>query len=219
MVEKGRDKTGDAGCNRVKEPDGGQRSDGGAYTPQDASHFESLNDAVRASAGPLRLGQASVDQAPQSSAFDYTESDDLAFDRLMQDLGGSRNRHQGQTASQRLAGQGFGYTEQDDKAFSELASAERFPANAADVTTGPATISSGGESAFQFTDQDDQAFRKIMTGTPLAPEHDDTANFDRPSREDRDVGPIRIVDFDKENARARESAGRGNTNIKVRYFD
>ncbi len=219
MVETGKYKPQGVVRSRPNGGDGRQRADGGVYTSEDASHFERLNDAVRLSAGPQRLGTAPVEAVPETSAFDYTECDARAFDRLMGELAGTRTGQRGLTANQRGAGQGFGYTGRDDDAFSKLMAADRFPASHTSQMADPAPAPARTESAFQFTAQDDAEFRKIVSGTPIGPELDQAGAGDGPFRRDRDVGPIRIVDFDKENARAREGSQGSNTNIKVRYFE
>ena len=83
----------------------------------------------------------------------------------------------------------------------------------------PSTLSHPAPSAFNFTDADNAAFRRILSDGDLERGAAPEAETELTSRRDRDVGPMRIVDFDKEHARARETRHRANPNIKIRYFD
>ncbi len=219
MVDTGKIKPEHPRRDGVDRDPAERRADGRAYTADDVVHFDRLNDGVRVSAGLARSVIAPDKDTPSGSAFTYTESDDRAFDRLLNALCDVRAGQQGQTASQRIPGQGFGYTEEDDKAFSRLMPAERSPAGHDNATTDRARPPAAEDRVFQFTSRDDEAFGRIIAGTPLGPPAGAADARDRTGKRDRDVGPIRIVEFDKERARARETGLDDGRGIKIRYFD
>lgn len=190
---------------------------GPTYTPSDAAHFERLADLSHVSAGigagaDRRAGERPA--APSSSAFEYTESDARAFDRLMGQLGSGRVRVR---PAKRGASAGSGYTESDNRLFDELLSADRFSTAAAQ--DGPGRTEVPAESTVRYTRQDLDAFEKFMPGGSAGDGRRSEERSGGPARPDRDVGHIRIVDSDQEQARGKESRRPGKVNIKVRYFD
>ncbi len=215
----GTSKTTSATKERSNPYSGFQRVDGSTYTLEDASHFDRLNDVVGHCVRPFRLETEDFDTVPQTPAIDYTQSDARAFDSLMAELDGVRSGHHGQTANQRGSGQSYGYTNADNALFSEFMSADRFPVTNFAPNTDPVVAPDNGASAFRFTDRDDEEFQKILSGTSARSKPDGNLSPDHSWRRDRDVGPLRIIDFDEEHSRARENKQRGNLNIKVRYFD
>ena len=219
MVELGEKKKDSGFANDRAQPDGARQAGGGGYTASDAAQFERLVDGLRRYEAAERRKPAPGPATPETSAFRYSDSDTRAFDRLMEDLTGSRGGRQGQTASQRRPGQGFGYTDADDHLFSDLMAEGRFPPGQRSSEADLSASERPAESAFEYTAQDKEAFRKILSGTQAATEDEAPEEGLHPSKKDRDVGPIKIVDFDKEHARTRAKRRRGAPNIKIRYFD
>lgn len=74
-------------------------------------------------------------------------------------------------------------------------------------------------NAAQYTRQDLQAFAELVPDGPPGEDRQAGEGKQPQSKPDRDVGLIRIIDFDKELAREKKSRKRGNLNIKIRYFD
>lgn len=200
--------------------DGGQRIDGGAYTQRDAALFEKLADfsgvGARLSAGVEKPADADP-AAPAPGAFEYSDADAREFDRLMDRLSGYRGPGRSVKPHSRTAA-GGGYTDGDDRLFSDLMSADRFPAPAAPDERPPAERDPKA-GYVRYSRQDMDAFQKIMQRSSSEETDRSEGAKGQPARADRDVGNIRIVDFDEERARTRESRRRGNVNIKIRYFD
>lgn len=220
MVDAEKDEKGPTLAGRQSERGGVRRADGGAYTQQDAALFEKLADfsSVRSRPGAgMKISADASPGVPATGAFEYSDADAREFDRLMDQLSGYRGLGRAVKPRSRTAA-GGGYTEGDDRLFSELMSADRFPTQAAPRERRPAERRPD-ESNVQYAQRDVDAFGKIMSGSLSTEDGGSEGGRERRSRTDRDVGTIRIVDFDKERARARATRKRGNENIKIRYFD
>ena len=96
---------------------GGERFDGGAYTAGDRAEFEKLAQMLCSNphyGAGSDTPTANWVTADLPSAFDYSNADDQAFDRLMDQLKGYRSRR----PSAKPGRASFGtheYTEQDDR--------------------------------------------------------------------------------------------------------
>ena len=196
--------------------DGTADSGRAKYTPRDAEQFTKLVALTQIRSNPYAAGDDQPETSP-SSAFDYTEGDQRAFEKLMTSL----DRHNGtRRSSGRRNPKGAGssgYSESDNRLFNEMMAFDRHrPATSLENAAreqGPAV------GAVRYSQQDLRAFAKLMPDEPTDGEHRaDEEKLSRTGR-DRDVGHIRIVDFDKEHAGEREGRRRGNPNIKIRYFD
>lgn len=184
---------------------------GPSYSPSDAAHFERLADFPPASAAA-----GARPAAPHSDTFEYTQSDAREFDRLMGLLGVVGGKVP--SASRGRAAEP-GYTEADNRLFDELMSSDRLGRTAGQAVLGGAQAEAPAQSAFQYSQQDLEAFAKIMPDASATDGGGPPERSKRASRPDRDVGHIKIVDFDKEHALRKENKRRGKANIKVRFFD
>ena len=172
------------------------------YTPGDRELFAQLSDFSFARPGWM-AATAEADPPPSSAA--YSARDLQAFDSLLPGRS-SRQRAAAPTLSRP-------YSESDHRLFEDLMAFDKRRTAAA------APDSSGAASAFQYAPEDLVAFERL---SPDGPEdrRDIAASGAAPAgRRDKDVGHIKIVDFDKERSRQKESRRRGSMNIKIRYFD
>ena len=157
------------------------------------------------------------DAAAGSGRRNHTPGDTEQFEKLM----ASFERHEGTRPSAEHGNQNAArktaYSESDDRLFDGLMAFDHH--RLAATPESPVREQRPAENAVQYTRQDLQAFAELMPDEPPG-EDRLAAEGRRPqSKPDRDVGLIRIIDFDKERAREKKSRKRGNLNIKIRYFD
>jgi hypothetical protein len=157
------------------------------------------------------------DAAAGSGRPKHTPGDTEQFEKLMT----SFERHEGTRPSAEHSNQNAArktaYSESDDRLFDGLMAFDHH--RPAATPESPVRERRPAENAVQYTRQDLQAFAELVPDEPPG-EDRPAAEGRRPqSKPDRDVGPIRIIDFDKKRAREKKSRERGNLNIKIRYFD
>ena len=79
--------------------------------------------------------------------------------------------------------------------------------------------SNDAADAVYYSATDLEAFAQIMPTEPAHAAAAVEASATASPTSDRDVGPIRIVDFGKVQARSRHRRRAGALQIKIRYFD
>ena len=157
------------------------------------------------------------DAAAVSDRPNHTPGDTEQFEKLMAPF----ERHEGTHPSAEHGNQNVArktaYSESDDRLFDGLMAFDRL--RLAARLESPVREQRPAETAVPYTRQDLQAFAELVPDEPRG-ENALAAEGRRPqSKPDRDVGLIRIIDFDKELTREKKSRERGNLNIKIRYFD
>lgn len=202
-----------------------RRADGGTYTPDDIRQFEYLTGFadLNAPLGSLfnlsseNAVDAISDGGPVVENFEYTDGDAQAFDRLMERLNDTKTQFR-KVKPRSVSG----YTEEDDRLFSAL-TATIIRQSESVLDEQRQASETRMESVFHYTDQDDENFRKLM---PISSDSiagqggaGQEENNVRPTRKDRDVGVIRVIDFDKQNTRGERAERRSDVNMKIRYFD
>ena len=193
---------------RSKTGDGASELLGSEYARHDIAHFEKLMLPFSALGGSRRLGEFES----SASAFQYTESDALEFQRLMT-FDDERNRSRG---SGGRAGR-TGYTQADSRLFAEMS---RFDHNYVSAAEGDrAKRQAQGPGASAYTQKDLRTFRAMMPGSPEREEQHAAELDSRPVGADRDVGPIRIVDFGEQHSREKDNRRRRSAGMKIRFFD
>lgn len=209
MVDDRKDRHGDAGAD-------GQAAAWSttAYTGRDLDHFERLSDfssqrgAAESSAGGAGPGPAGA------AAFAYSNGDMQAFSRLMGDLGQVRSV----ATRSRGTGAWGDYSAGDAAQFSALMAPERFAAGGSVAPRG-AGPSSDSADAVAYSASDRAAFARIMPDATATEESGGATESWLPSDKDRDVGPIRVVEFGNDQARSSRRNRLSDVKIKVRYFD
>lgn len=208
MVDERKDRERDAGAD-------GQAAAWSttAYSGRDLDHFERLSDfsshrgAAEASTGGAGPGPA------DAAAFAYSNNDMQAFSRLMDDLGQVRSV----ATRSRGTGAWGDYSAGDAAQFSALMAPERFAVGGSAAPRG-AGPSSDPADAVAYSVADRAAFARIMPDATATEEGGATESW-LPSDKDRDVGPIRVVEFGDDQARSSRRDGLSDVKIKVRYFD
>ena len=176
---------------------------GTSYTSSDSEKFARLANFSFATPDWMRSGDLAAEAPPGTN---YSESDLRAFEALVP---GDTNRR-----GKRPDSPSSTYSEGDDRLFEDLMAFDKRPSASA-ATTEPR----GKDNAFQYAAKDLEAFDRL---SPDGPAHSKTEPQTMPARgssRDRDVGHIKIMDFDKERNRQRENKRRDGMSIKIRYFD
>ncbi len=190
-------------------------SERAGYTGSDAAHFTKLMSFTD-TAAPARAQATPVSALPDAGLLTYTESDLREFEKLTASLSRYRRPRQSARSTDALK-ENAGYTDSDNRLFEKMMPLGRNAAATAPHDAGgtpPAAT-----HAVTYTRKDLEAFGKLAYDRPDdQQDHSDEPDRQRP-RNDRNVGAIRIVDSDRENARQRENGRRGNAGMKVRFFD
>lgn len=182
---------------------------GVSYTDSDVALFESLMNYPTVDPGQ-KLHDGGPDDAPPADAFQYTEQDT----RLFQELMTFEPRHASREPRRRE--RAFVYTDEDNELFDGLMYFER--GSDANDTAGRKKQPEEALEPVTYTQQDLESFQKLTPGGQQDVEEPDKLRKGR-SRSDRDVGHIRIVDFDNERLRQRRNRTGREPGIKVRFFD
>ena len=186
------------------------------YTPSDTEKFEKLTELTQVRGG-LYAASEDPPETSEPKAYQYTENDAREFQKLMAFVDRNKGARRSPGQSKPSAAGNSGYSASDNRLFDEMMAFDH--QRAAITATPTAREQRPAASAVQYSRQDLQAFAKLLPDE-LPGEDRRAGDGKRPrSRPDRDVGHIKIVDFDSEHAREKESRRRGNPNIKVRYFD
>ena len=157
------------------------------------------------------------DAAAGSGRPKHTPGDTEQFEKLMTSFERPEGTRPLAEPGNRNAARKTAYSESDDRLFDGLMAFDHH--RLAATPESPAREKRPAKHTIQHTRQDLQAFAELMPDEPPG-EDRLAAEGRRPqSKPDRDVGLIRIIDFDKERAREKKSREQGNLNIKIRYFD
>jgi hypothetical protein len=157
------------------------------------------------------------DTATGSGGLKHTSGDIEQFQKLMAPF----ERREGMRPSaghsnQNAAGK-TAYSKSDNRLFDSLMVFDGH--RLAATLENPAREQRPAENAVHYTRQDLQAFAELAPDEPPGEDRQVVEGKQPQPRPERDVGLIRIIDFDKEHAREKKSRKRGNLNIKIRYFD
>jgi hypothetical protein len=188
------------------------------YSPEDDESFEKLMDF------PDMRPTRSMEKAPHiiSTTINYTETDNQAFDQLMSaSVSGRGSRESSSSGNSFLVD---GYSDSDSSLLdalessigdSNLMSLSNYflPDQKPDQKTVQA---SEGES-FEYSRADKQAFSRLMEEE--FGESDDQFNESEFMKQESETSHIKIIDFDKENAREKSLSRLRKSHIKIRYFD
>ena len=191
------------------------------YTSQDVDQFSALISKCQQQSS-VAINSDESKRSEASRHFDYTTNDDVAFDKLIQ----MHNGGHGEDNEDSKRVQYFtkvktrdGYSNTDHENFTALMS---FDANVA------GNIESHNRTSidkrdFSYTDQDQRNFARL---NPLNHEVEGNhvsivseAQDILSGTSDRDVGVIKIIEYDKLKQNRLKPKDRPDENIKIRFFD
>jgi hypothetical protein len=181
------------------------------YSPGDRQHFDEL---MRYTATVVERWSESVEPeaAGPAAGVDYSDGDMHEFRKLMSgDDGCAPGLRRGRQAL------GLSYSETDCRQFDELLRIERIDLRrSASAQESPSVPPS---PSIDYSRADLEQFRRLAGEAqeqrqPAAIEQEDEL-----AKVDRDVGDIKIIDFDKQNARNHKIRQQGNVHMKIRFFD
>lgn len=160
-----------------------------------------------------------------STDINYTDTDNQAFDQLMNtSFSAGVTRRSNSTGNSYLAD---GYSDDDSSMFEALESAIddsnmssqiNFVLNDRKLEQGPdkEPVQADPES-FEYSLADKQAFSRLMLEE--FGEGDDQISELEIAKPVSETSHIKIIDFDKEQAREKSLSRLGRNHVKIRYFD
>lgn len=196
------------------------------YSREDDKNFDRLMnfpDTRPITSEPTR----SVEETQQiiSTDINYTDTDNQAFDQLMNtSFSAGVTRRSNSTGNSYLAD---GYSDDDSSMFDALESAIddsnmssqiNFVLNDRKLEQGPdkEPVQADPES-FEYSLADKQAFSRLMLEE--FGEGDDQISELEIAKPVSETSHIKIIDFDKEQAREKSLSRLGRNHVKIRYFD
>jgi hypothetical protein len=201
----------------VRTPaDGGSEPDRSGYTRSDIEQFDRLMKFPSV-AGDFRAENNQSSDLSPTPAVQHTEQDLLQFQRLMTFDSGRKSPPRSAGRAGRGATRDAGYSHSDNRLFDDLTSLAA--ARGTPPQDSPAERQTEAPDTQRYSDKDLQAFQKLTPSEPPAEDGYQDSGVEHPSAPDTAIGHIRIVEFDREHARRKESERRGAANIKIRYFD
>ena len=186
-----------------------------AYRDQDAQQFEVLNEQIQSRQSHSNRRQ-SRQAKPLHHRSSYSESDVAQFEQILP--GVITADEQQPPISDKKINRGYKsvYKQSDDDQFQALM---RFnDTQSTDHNAKPA-LANNDDRSFSYSEQDLRTFNQLRIGNPDKKANTSDTFSQTPARHERDVGPIKIMEFDGKTTKARERTRQGNVNIKVRYFD
>lgn len=193
-----------------------ESSDVAAYRDQDAQQFDALNQQIN-SRQPYTSHnetevEATVEQA-NDHRFTYSENDAAHFQKILPKVKSTKQTKKSREEGTHKNGFENTYKQSDDEQFHALMNFTDSQSTSTNTTRAISTID---ERSFAYSEQDRKAFNQLTPGdkastSEAAPQ---TANH-----AERDVGHIKIMEFDGKKDKARSTPRQSNLNIKVRYFD
>ena len=190
------------------------------YTAEDANQFTKLIQSCDRNSTIL----ISTDEEHHSSvtrAFRYSSNDDDVFKKLCDGLGKRQSRDEGNAINTRHYDKVEtvdGYTSTDQENFSSLMS---FSENNIGSTTSEKSAETDDRN-FSYSDQDQLCFEQLMPRNEQEGTHSDITSNKEESlvgTNDRDVGVIKIIEYDKIKSNKVKKEDRPNENVKIRFFD
>jgi hypothetical protein len=198
---------------------------GDPYTAQDVDQFSALVSQCQQQS-PTFIDRDENKQNEALRHFDYSPNDDDAFEKLMDmDSRGHDDDNEETKKVQHFTKEKTrdGYTNTDHENFSALMSFDECSVGHIVGNRELENRTSTDKRDFSYTDQDQLNFERLI---PTNDQGDvNHGNFiseaqDNPSSTtDRDVGVIKIVEFNKPKSNKSRTKDRPNENIKIRFFD
>jgi hypothetical protein len=186
------------------------------YSPGDMQLFDEL----------MRFAVAAAERWPEnvepeaagpSAGVDYTDGDLHEFRELMSadddcgTVGHAPGLRRGRPAF------GLSYSETDCRQFDELVRIEpidlRRPGSAGESSSVPPSPS------IEYSRADLEQFRQLAGEAQDERQPAPLEGGNAHAKADRDVGHIKIIDFDKRHARSHKIRQQGNVHMKIRFFD
>ncbi len=189
-----------------------------AYHDQDEEQFEALNQQIKSGrsysrSGETDTGAETADPKANDHRSTYNESDAALFQAILPKVKSTKRAKKPRIEVPNKNGFESTYKQSDDEQFQALMNfTDSQPTNA----NSKLALSNINDRSFAYSEQDIKAFNQLtlddQTSSSSAPAQSTT-------RADRDVGPIKIMEFDDKKGKARRTPRQSNLNIKVRYFD
>ena len=190
-------------------------SDSAPYRDQDAQQFEALNEQIKYRQSHTSRSERKK-KKPVHHHFSYSESDVAQFQTILPDVNSADRQETLMSDEKTNSGFTGAYKQSDNDQFQALMN---FNDNQSRGHDAKPAFTNNDDRSFSYSELDLQTFSQL--------EHPGLANkantsdifSQTPSRPERDVGPIKIMQFDGKSNKARKTSRQSNRNIKVRYFD
>ncbi len=199
-------------------------ADGQNFTDRDTVHFETLMNSFDVNTGVHAERQDENKESPRMAVpdeFPYTGSDILEFQKLMASSNAPGNmRNTGPLSSGKVSNN-TSYTEDDNHFFDALGSFDwRAGPNAGTTSSAnPPKRQAPTPDTVKYSRQDLEIFARLMPGAAGSREYATSKPDAAPIHIDRDVGHIRIVDYDKQRLADSKRKNRPHIDMKIHYFD
>ena len=186
-----------------------------SYRDQDAQQFEALNEKIQSKQSHSSHRQ-SRQEKPVHHRFTYSESDAAQFQKILPDADSADKQEIPITDKKIYNGFGSAYKQSDNAQFQALMN---FNDNKPLDHDAKSALTNNDDRSFSYSELDLQTFNQLTVGNPDKKASTSDISSRTPTRQERDVGPIKIMEFDGKKSKARKRTRQGNVNIKVRYFD
>ncbi len=198
------------------------------YSDQDRAQFNALSDGI-SNLTPLISSQFRPLESDDSRQFSYSHSDQEAFNKLLHSNEGKNSL--GTTTVQRFpkVGTGDRYTNRDTANFETLMKFDGSSSFGSGPDQSNTTQSERQTGNFTYTETDLLAFENLKSTGSM---DDSDNNAKQPelagisnqllvskNSTDRDVGPIKIIEYNKQGSAPATARDRANENIKIRFYD
>jgi hypothetical protein len=188
------------------------------YSPEDDENFEKLMDFPDAHTIRTEKEKEQI----ISPVTQYSEADNRAFDQLMNSsVSAGVVRKRSSSSNSFLVD---GYSDHDSGLFDALESSiddSRVTSQThyflPDQKQAPKIVKASKDDSFEYSLTDKQAFSRLMEEG--FGEGDDQVSELEIRNQISETSHIKIIDFDKENAREKSVSRFGKSHIKIRYFD
>lgn len=146
----------------------------------------------------------------------YTHGDTQIFESLMNFPGATRpGPGSGADTAAPASSSTFPYTRSNTRESGKL---NTFDTGRKETSRPVRAARASAATSSIYTDSDNRIFNELAPGIQKSGTTREEDRAQQPSRGDKDVGHIRIVDFDKECSREKNSA-RGSAGIKIHFFE
>ena len=190
------------------------------YTSEDADQFARLIESCdQQSTIAISVDKNQHDRSARD--FIYSTNDDAEFKKLRNGLGKRQSDGPESTKNTQHYAKAQtidGYTHTDQAQFSSLMS---FGENSYRTTTSEKPVKID-DRKFSYSEQDQLCFEQL---TPRTEKEEVDQNIRSTTEDlflgsdDRDVGVIKIIEYDKIKAEKVKKEDRPNENVKIRFFD
>jgi hypothetical protein len=195
------------------------------YTSKDNDQFSALTTRCQQQS-PLSTNFDDKQRRKAGHHFDYSPNDDAVFEKLMPissrrpGSGGRASKISPHSIKSKVSS---GYTHADHENFSALMSFEENRIGHIAGSCEPQNCEPTDTHDFSYTDQDQLNFEKLIPQNnhrEINQKTFDSGNQDFPKNNtDRNVGTIKIIEYDKPKSGKLKLKDRPNEAIKIRYFD